>query len=180
MLYGSELWGYNNTDCIEVVQRKFLKYALKLKTWTSTAFLYCESGYLAIETEIKIKTVSFWVNLLIGRKDKFSYKIYLICLSLYRRGLVIFKWLDRVVSILNETGYSYVFIDQLNIDGQYLKNVLLPKIKIVVRDQAKQALFEKINSESDFPLYPNVIKFHKIQDYLVKMPPDIWIPLIKI
>ena len=118
MLYGSELWGYNNTDCLEVVQRKFLKYALKLKTGTSTAFLYCESGYLAIETEIKIKTVSFWVNLLIGRKDKFSYKIYLICLSLYRRGLVIFKWLDRVVSILNETGYSYVFNDQLNIDGQ--------------------------------------------------------------
>ena len=68
MLYGSELWGYNNTECLEVVQRKFLKYALKLKTGTSTAFLYCETGYLAIETEIKIKIVSFWVNLLIGRR----------------------------------------------------------------------------------------------------------------
>ena len=180
MLYGGELWGYNNTDCLELVQRKFLKYALKLKTGTCTAFLYCESGYLPIEVEIKIRMVSFWVNLLIGRRDKFSYKMYLICLSLYRRGLVIFKWLDNVVSILNETGFSYVFIDQLNIDGKYLKNVLLPKIKIVVRDQAKQALFEKISQESDFPIYPNIVTFHKTQNYLVKMPPDIWIPLIKI
>ena len=85
-----------------------------------------------------------------------------------------------MVSILNETGYSYVFIDQLNLDGKFLKNVLLPKIKIVVRDQAKQALFEKLNNENEFLLYPNIVTFHKIQNYLVHMPPDIWIPIIKI
>ena len=91
MLYGGEIWGYNSTECLEIVQKKFLKYSLKLKNNTSTAVLYCETGYLSIETELKIKTITFWVNLLTGRRDKFSYKIYLICLSLYRRGLIIFK-----------------------------------------------------------------------------------------
>ena len=142
-----EMWGYNNTECLEIVQKKFLKYSLKLKSSTSTALLYCETGYLSIETELKIKAITFWVNLLAGRKDKFSYKIYLICLSLYRRGLVIFKWLDHVINILNETGFSFVFVEQLNFDPKYFKNILLPQIKKVVRDQAKQALTEKIRNE---------------------------------
>ena len=180
MLYGAEMWGYNSAECLEIIQKKFLKYSLKLQSSTSTAMLYCETGYLTVETEIKIKIVTFWVNLLIGRKDKFSYKLYLICLSLYRRGLIIFKWLDQVVNILNETGFSYVFISQLNFDEKFLKNVLLPKIKIVVRDQAKQALLEKINNGCSFALYPSIYTPHGVQLYLRKMPPDIWIPLIKI
>ena len=57
-------------------------------------------------------------------------------------GLIIFKWLDQVVHILNETGFSYVFILQLNLNGKHLQNVLLQNIKNVVRDQAKQALIE--------------------------------------
>ena len=139
--------------------------------------LYCETGYLTVETEIKIKIMTFWVNLLIGRKDKFSYKLYLICLSLYRRGLMIFKWLDQVVNILNETGFSYVFISQLNFDEKFLKNVLLPKIKNVVRDQAKQALLEKINSGCSFALYPSLYTTHGVQAYLKKCPQTFGFPL---
>ena len=180
MLYGGEIWGYNSTECLEIVQKKFLKYSLKLKNNTSTAVLYCETGYLSIETELKIKTITFWVNLLTGRRDKFSYKIYLICLSLYRRGLIIFKWFDHVVNILNETGFSYVFIEQLNFDAKYFKNILLPQIKKAVRDQAKQALTEKIKNDCSFLYYPSIYTHHCVQLYLQKMPPDIWIPLIKI
>ena len=142
--------------------------------------LYCETGYLTLVTEIKIKIITFWVNLLAGRKDKYSYKLYLICLSLFRRGLIIFKWLDQVVHILNETGFSYVFISQLNFDEKFLKKVLLPKIKNVVRDQAKQALLEKINNSCSFAFYPSIYTPHGVQLYLRNMPPDIWIPLIKI
>ena len=180
MLYGGEMWGYNNIECLEIVQKKFLKYSLKLKSSTSTALLYCETGYLPIETELKIKTITFWVNLITGRRDKFSYKLYLICLALYRRGLIIFKWLDHVVNILNETGFSYIFIGQLNFDSKYLKNSFLPQMKKVIRDQAKQALVEKINNDCSFLQYPSIYTPHGVQVYLQRMPPDIWIPLIKI
>ena len=93
--------------------KKFSKYSLKLKNSTSTtALLYGETGYPSIETKLKIKTITFWVNLITGRRDKFSYKLYLICLALYRRGLIIFKWLDHMINILNETGFTYVFTGQ--------------------------------------------------------------------
>ena len=181
MCYGAEMWGYNNIDCLERVQKKFLKYALKLKSSTPTAMVYGETGYLTIETEIKIKTITFWVNLLTGRKDKFSFKLYLICLSLYNRKLIIFKWLEHIVKILNETGFSFIFKDQLLLNEKHLKNIFLPNIKNRIRDQAIQSLFAKINeAEYSFTLYPDLITSHGIQEYLKKMPPDIWIPIIKI
>ena len=46
-----------NTECLEIIQRKFLKYSLKLKSSTPTAMIYCETGYLSIETELKVITI---------------------------------------------------------------------------------------------------------------------------
>ena len=181
MLFGGEMWGFNKSDCLEIVQKKFIKYALKLKSTTATATIYFETGYISTEYEIKIKMITFWVNLLTGRRDKFSYKLYLICLSLYRRGLLLFKWMDQIVSILNECGFSYIFLEQLFLDEKYLKNVFLPNIKVVIRNQAIQLLYEKIyNTPSSFLYYPELISFHGIQKYLKNMPSDIWIPLAKL
>ena len=148
---------------------------------TPTVMLYLETGYLPIETEIDIKVITFWVNLLTGRQDKFSYKLYIMCLSLYNRGLIIFKWMENAVKILNLNGFSDVFREQLLLDGEYLKKIFLPKIKKTIRDQAVQALFEKINNETlSFSYYKDLITFHGLQKYLKKMPPDIWRPLVKI
>ena len=133
---------------------------------TPTVMLYLETGYLPIETEIDIKVITFWVNILTGRQDKFSYKLYIICLSLYNRGLIIFKWMENVVRILNENGFSSVFVDQLFLDGKYLKNIFLPKIKTTIRDQAVQVLFEKINEGQSFFYYKDLITFHGLQKYL--------------
>ena len=57
-VWGGEVWGYNNIECLEIIQRKFLKYSLKLKSSTPTAMIYCETGYLSIETELKIKIIT--------------------------------------------------------------------------------------------------------------------------
>ena len=181
MLYGGELWGFNKAECLEIIQKKFLKYSLKLKMSTPTVMLYLETGYLPIETEINIKVITFWVNLLTGRQDKFSYKLYILCLSLFNRGLIIFKWMENIVKILNENGFSYIFKDQLHLDAKYLNDVFLPKIKTTIRAQSEQVLFEKINNETQsFLYYKDLITFHGIQKYLKKFPPDIWIPLVKI
>ena len=92
-----------------------------------------------------------------------------------------FKWMENVVKILNENGFSNVFNEQLLLDEKYLKNIFLPKIKTTIRDQAVQSLFEKINNETQsFFYYKDLITFHGLQKYLKKMPPDIWIPLVKI
>ena len=66
----------------------FLKYSLKIKSSTPTAMIYCETGYLYLETELKIKIITYWVNLITGRKDKNSYKFYLLFLSIFKKRAV--------------------------------------------------------------------------------------------
>ena len=119
MLYGCEMWGFSNIECLEIIQKIFLKYSLKLKSSTPTPMIYCETGYLSIESEMKIRVITFWVNLLTGRQDKFSYKLYLICLFLYNRGLIIFKWLDYLVKMLNQCGVSGATIFRPKISTKY-------------------------------------------------------------
>merc|ERR1711867_247033 len=120
---GGELWGFNKGECLEIIQKMFLKYSLKLKLSTPTVMLYLETGYLPIEV------ITFWVNLLTGRQDKFSYKLYVMCLSLYNRGLLIFKWMENVERILNENGFSSIFKNQLLLDKKYLQNIFSPQKK---------------------------------------------------
>ena len=44
LLYGSEVWGYENLDVIERVHLKFLKPVLYLKTSTPSYMVYVETG----------------------------------------------------------------------------------------------------------------------------------------
>ena len=153
-----ELWGFNKAECLEIIQKIFLKYSLKLKLSTPTVMLYLETGYLPIETEVNIKVITFWVNLLTGRQDKFSYKLYVMCLSLYNRGLLIFKWMENVVKILNENGFSSIFKNQLLLDKKYLQNIFLPQINpyIMRAYRPKYIVLGKrqkdISSEKTMPL----------------------------
>ena len=181
MLYAAEIWGFNKINSLEVVQNKFLKYALKLKTNTHTAMILLETGFLPVKVEVQVRMITFWVNLLTGRQDKLSYKFYIICLSLYKRRLIIFDWLKQIETIINYAGFTFVFQSQLQLDKKYLRNTFLPQIKNVLKDQAIQELFSTINNNPEnFYYYRHLISRHKIQDYLLNMPAEIWIPLVKI
>ena len=53
--------------------------------------------------------------------------------------------MDNVVQILNENGYSSFFRDKLLLDNKYLQNIFFPKLKIAIRDQARQVSLGKLN-----------------------------------
>ena len=81
-LYGAEIYGFKNCDKLESLQLKYMKYALKLKNSTTTLMLIGETGFLPLEYHIKIKLIGFWVSLISGRRDKLSFKMYLLSLTL--------------------------------------------------------------------------------------------------
>ena len=65
-LYGAEIYGFKNCNKLEVLQNKYLRYALKLKNSTPRLMLLGETGLLPLEFYIKIKMMSFWVSLISG------------------------------------------------------------------------------------------------------------------
>jgi hypothetical protein len=74
LLYGLEIWGFSkNIDCLEKIQLSFCKLLLRLKSSTPNYMIYGELGRFPIEIYVKIKMVSFWAILLLGKETKLSY-----------------------------------------------------------------------------------------------------------
>jgi hypothetical protein len=112
LLYGSEVWGFKNIDIIEKVHLKFLKIILSLNKSTTTSMVYGELGRYPLSTCVNVRIIGFWGRLLTGNENKLSLMLYKTMLKLSINKNVHFQWLDKVKSILNDCGLSYVWESQ--------------------------------------------------------------------
>lgn len=53
LLYGSEIWGYENTDCIEQFHNAFLRKITNLRKSTPLYILHAELGRHSLKINIK-------------------------------------------------------------------------------------------------------------------------------
>ena len=178
-LYGAEIYGFKNCSPLETLQNKYLKYALKLKNSTPTPMILGETGYLPLEYHIKTKMMGFWVSLISGNRDKLSYKMYFLSLTLYNDGLLEFEWLHFIKSILDECGLTYVFENQLGYEHKWLKNFLIPKIKLTLKDLFLQKWGNDVENSQKCCYYKHFHARPTLQKYLKILPQSSWIPIIK-
>ena len=59
LLYGSEVWGYENLDVIERTHLKFLKHVLNLKTSTPSYMVYGETGRFPLYISVYCRMISY-------------------------------------------------------------------------------------------------------------------------
>jgi hypothetical protein len=64
LLYGSEVWGFENTVLLERVQLKFCKYILNVQQSTLDFMVCGELGRFPIEILVKIRMISYWGKLI--------------------------------------------------------------------------------------------------------------------
>ena len=179
-LYGSEIFGFNNCTKLETLQLKYLKYALKLKTSTSTNIIYGETGFFPIEILIKIRMVTFWVSLITGSRSKISFKMYVICAKLHSEGIIKFSWLQKIIAIIYECGMGYVYQNQAEMDPVFLKNQFLANIKTILREQFIQKWEQEVAESSKCFYYRHFQLKPQLQNYLRKSQPEVWIPIVKL
>merc|ERR1712179_26199 len=60
LLYGSEIWGHEDTKSIEIFYRKFLKYILRLNKQTNNCMVYGEAGRKPLSITIESRMICFW------------------------------------------------------------------------------------------------------------------------
>ena len=111
LTYGSEIWGYENTNIIERIHTEFLRRISGCRKSTPKYILYAQLGRYPIEITIKQRMINFWVKLLTGKISKLSYNIYLFLLH---SNYVNSKWTLFIKSILNSTGRSDIWFRQPN------------------------------------------------------------------
>ena len=60
LLYGCEIWGFENLESIEIFYRKFLKYILKVNRQTTDCMVYGETGRTPLKVIIETRIVCYW------------------------------------------------------------------------------------------------------------------------
>jgi hypothetical protein len=75
LLYGSEVWGFENTCSLEKNHLQFCKKILQVRVTPPSYMIYGELGCYPLSIKIKLIMISFW-NRLISNENKLSSKLY--------------------------------------------------------------------------------------------------------
>lgn len=76
LLYGSEIWGYENVDLIEKFCNAFLRQITGLKNSTPLYMLQAELGRYPIKITINMRMLNFWLSLINSKPHKLSNIMY--------------------------------------------------------------------------------------------------------
>ena len=75
LLYGAELWGYEQINLIENVQSQYCKYLLKLSVSTANVSALGECGRYPLYVKY-LKCIRYWIKLLHMTNDRYPKHAY--------------------------------------------------------------------------------------------------------
>ena len=144
LLYGSEIWGFENIDILERVQLYFCKHILRLKQSTPNFMIYGELGRYPLSIKSKLRMVNFWIQLNSNDNMISSILCKLLNINFYNYGFRN-NWLCFVKSIFDNCGMSNVW-ENTNL---FPKNWIVASIEQKLKDQYLQEWLNEINTSSN-------------------------------
>ena len=129
LLYGCEIWGFENLDNIEVFYRKFLKYLLKINKQTANCMVYSETGRTELSVIIKARMISFWHKTSTGLCTKLSYRLlYLLNKLNEQNNKFSSSWLNQIEKTLNSCDMRNVWLNPKSYKPNKLKKEITQKL----------------------------------------------------
>ncbi len=128
LLYGSEVWGYQNIEHIERFHRKYLKQTLKLNKSTPNCMVYGESAQRNLSITVDQRMINYWLRIQNSKESKLSNIMYRLMYNMFNADVYKFKWLSRIKCILDHCGYSNMFNDVSNVSTKWLKTSIEQKL----------------------------------------------------
>ena len=162
LLYGCEIWGYEELECIEVFYRKFLKEILRLNKQTTNCMVYGEAGRKPLSIIVKTRMVCYWHKISTGAVNKLSYKITFFLRKLHEQNQYSSPWLKNIEQILNTCGMSNVWLNPDIINHNWLKKA----IELRLSDLYIQEWESQLNNASSCVTYRSLKPYFKQERYL--------------
>lgn len=175
LLYGSEIWGFQNTESIEKVHLKFMKRILSVNRSTTSSMVYGEMGRFPLSIYIKKRIIGFWGRLIDCNQNKLSSLMYKVIYNLHVKGSAKCAWIENVKSILNNCGLSSVWKEQNFSSLDWLKETVFQRCK----DQYLQSWYSSIEQGNKCINYRIFKLNHELEDYLIHLPQKYRIPLTR-
>ena len=129
LLYGAEIFCYENTDILERIHSNFLRKITNSRKSTPMSFLYGELGRYPISINIQSRMVSFWNRILVGKSDKISLKIYKYMIHLQDNN---FSWPNKIREILHKVGRPDLWDNQFLITHENIHKMVKKHLLITL------------------------------------------------
>ena len=175
LLYGSEVWGFENCNIIENFHLQFCKQILKVKKSTPNCMVYGELGRIPLNILIKARMNGFWQRIMCGKREKISYALYSILYQLSERGIHHSKWLLEIKNTLYDCNYNLMWDEQA-----VLKSDCISKnIKKCLSDKFIQNWHNNVMNSAkclNYRIYKSNFGF---EQYLSMLPCDLRLYLCK-
>ena len=87
LLYGSEVYGFEDCSMIESIFLQFYMIILHFKKSTSNNILYGEQGRFPSDILIKARMIGFWKRVITGKQVKISSVLYRLTFEMHKRNM---------------------------------------------------------------------------------------------
>lgn len=175
LLYGSEIWGFENTEIIEKLHNEFLRKITGLRKSTPIYILQAELGRYPLKINIKIRMLNYWFSVVNGKQNKLSYLVYKSMLNDSEINMYTYKWINYIKETLQSVGRNDIWISQQVNNAKGLKL----KISEILKNQEMQLWHERLEGSSKGIIY-RIFKHNiKFESYLTLIPESYYIPILK-
>ena len=164
LIYGSEIWGFENIDILERVHLQFCKIILHLKQPTPNFIVYAELGRYPITVSVKLRMINFWSRLLNGKESKICAVLYKLVFLYYNDYGINTKWISYIKNIFDNCGMSNIW------NAQFADKWVLKCIEQKLKDQFQQECFAFV-AESPKTLCYRIFKNNfQLEKYFSVLP----------
>ena len=174
LTYGCEVWGFENTNAIELLHRSFIKNILRVNKYVSNSIIYGETGTTKIEVEIYTRMIGYWHRLRSGPNTKISKILFTFIKKLSDNNIYRGRWVSKVRDILDKTGSSYLW---------NFERISSGKLKSNIKQKLYDAFLQNWQSDINTNILCSNYRIMKVnfgqEFYLKEMPKDLRIILTK-
>ena len=180
LLYGAEVWAFEDLKILDQFQLQYCKMILKLKKSTTSCMIYYELGITPISLQAKLRLLSYWgkfvdnVNI-VKNASRINSIVYRTICTLHMSNVMKFPWLSFVANTLNHLGVGMYFDNQSVVSHKMFKHV----VKSVLHDQFVQSLHNDIDRSPKCLVYKAFKKEFCFEDYLDFLPKHLSLYLLK-
>ena len=160
LLYGCEIWGFENLEKIEIFYRKFLKYILKVNYQTTNCMVYGETGRTPLSIIIKTRMVCFWHKISTGLNTKLSYRLLYLLNKLNEQNQYSSPWLKSIEQTLNSCNMRNIWLNPKSCKPNQLKKEITEKLTNIYKQDWLSQLAEK-NSCITYRTFKNEFNIEK-------------------
>ena len=168
LLYGSEIWGFDIVNDLEIFHMKFCKQILHVRKNTVNCMILGELGRLKLEKYIESRMINFWCNLVHSGQSKLSGKIYLILKLLFERNIYRSPWLMKIHTTLNNIGMNNLWNTCETTSREWIKASVERRLVDIHKQNLSSTIFDNSQTKT-YRIFKQSLN-SDIENYLIELP----------